>query len=137
MTEDMVNKPPHYRQHKSGVETITLAEQMPHTLATAFAYVERAPFKGTEIEDLRKARWYVNRFMGGTLGSVSDLAKFTRVEGEDSLSSKLAFLGFAMGDRSFGARYSVGPESAVGVLAQEILDMIDGRIMRLEREAGS
>ena len=131
---DLVNKPPHYQQHPSGVETITLAEQMPHTLATAFAYVERAPYKGTELEDLRKARWYVNRFAKGVTGSVSDLSKFMEVEGEDTLSAKLAFLGFAMGDRSLSLRVDSPPESAVGKLVQEILDRIDGRIMRLERD---
>lgn len=132
MTDDLVNKPPHYRQHPSGVETITLAEQMPHTLATAFAYVERAPHKGTELQDLQKARWYVLRFIGGTQGSVSDLAKFTRVEGEDSPSAKLAFLGFAMGDRAAANRWEVRPESAVGKLAYEILDLLEARIEDLE-----
>lgn len=57
---DMVNSPPHYR-HPSGVECITIAEHMTFCRGNAFKYVWRAGEKGDEIEDLKKAQWYLAR----------------------------------------------------------------------------
>lgn len=58
---DKVNHPPHYRQHPSGVECIEITEHMNFNKGNAIKYIWRAGDKGDEIEDLKKAAWYVNR----------------------------------------------------------------------------
>jgi len=58
---DLVNHPPHYTAHPSGVECITVVEHMGFNLGNAVKYIWRAGEKGDAIEDLRKAAWYVNR----------------------------------------------------------------------------
>ena len=58
---DMVNEPPHYRQHASGIECIQVTEGMNFCLGNAIKYIWRAGLKGDPIKDLEKARWYLNR----------------------------------------------------------------------------
>jgi len=58
---DVVNHPPHYTSHPSGVETIQITEHMGFCLGNAVKYIMRADHKGKPIEDLRKAVWYINR----------------------------------------------------------------------------
>ncbi len=58
---DVVNHPPHYTAHPSGVECIQITEHMGFNLGNAVKYVWRADLKGDAIEDLRKAAWYVER----------------------------------------------------------------------------
>lgn len=57
---DPIN-PDHYRSHPSGVECITVTEHMTFCLGNAVKYIWRAGEKGDRLEDLRKARWYVDR----------------------------------------------------------------------------
>ena len=58
---DMVNHPPHYTEHPSGVECIDIVEHMPFNVGNAVKYLWRAGHKGDRVEDLKKARWYVDR----------------------------------------------------------------------------
>ena len=58
---DNVNHPKHYTQHPSGVECIEITEHMNFCLGNAMKYIWRASLKGKEVEDLRKARWYIDR----------------------------------------------------------------------------
>ena len=58
---DMVNKPPHYTDHPSGVECIQIAEHFNFCLGNAIKYIWRADLKGNAVEDLKKARFYINR----------------------------------------------------------------------------
>jgi hypothetical protein len=57
---DSVNHPKHY-EHPSGAECIEIAEWFPFNLGNAIKYIWRAGTKGDRLEDLRKARWYVDR----------------------------------------------------------------------------
>ena len=57
---DPIN-PDHYRGHPSGVECVTVTEHMTFCLGNAVKYIWRAGEKGDRLEDLRKARWYVDR----------------------------------------------------------------------------
>ena len=57
---DPVN-PPHYKVHPSGVECIDVVEHMNFNLGNAVKYIWRAGLKGDLIEDLEKARWYLDR----------------------------------------------------------------------------
>lgn len=58
---DMVNHPPHYTSHPSGIETIQITEHMNFCLGNALKYILRSELKGKKIEDLEKAVWYINR----------------------------------------------------------------------------
>lgn len=58
---DMVNHPPHYTSHPSGIECITVTEHMSFCLGNSVKYIWRAGEKGDKIEDLKKARWYLDR----------------------------------------------------------------------------
>lgn len=58
---DAVNHPKHYTSHPSGVECIKVVEHMNFCRGNAMKYIWRAGEKDNEIEDLKKARWYVDR----------------------------------------------------------------------------
>ena len=58
---DLINHPPHYTSHPSGVECIQITEWMGFNLGNAVKYLWRSGNKGAELDDLKKARWYINR----------------------------------------------------------------------------
>ena len=59
---DPVNHPSHYTEHPSGVECIQVTEHMNFCLGNAVKYIWRAGLKSdSPIEDLKKARWYIER----------------------------------------------------------------------------
>lgn len=60
---DMVNHPPHYTSHPSGVECIDIVKHYPFCLGAAVKYIWRCGLKAgaDEIEDLQKAVWYLNQ----------------------------------------------------------------------------
>jgi len=58
---DMVNHPRHYTSHPSGIEVIQITEYMNFCLGNAIKYIMRSELKGKQIEDLKKAIWYINR----------------------------------------------------------------------------
>jgi hypothetical protein len=62
--EDEVNHPPHYTNHRSGVECIQITEHMNFCIGSAMKYLWRAGSKGTpkdHLDDLSKAAWYIHR----------------------------------------------------------------------------
>ena len=58
--KEMINHPQHYNQ---GIEAIDYIEshKMNFNIGNVIKYVTRAKHKGTELEDLKKASWYLNR----------------------------------------------------------------------------
>ena len=60
---DHINHPPHYTQHPSGVECITITEHYNFNVGNAIKYLWRAGLKdgADATDDLRKAAWYVQR----------------------------------------------------------------------------
>jgi hypothetical protein len=58
---DPVNHPNHYTSHASGIEVIEITEHLNFCLGNAVKYILRAELKGKQIEDLKKAAWYINR----------------------------------------------------------------------------
>jgi hypothetical protein len=59
---DPVNHPAHYTEHPSGIEVIQITEHMNFCLGNVIKYTLRAGLKTDDpIEDLRKARWYLDR----------------------------------------------------------------------------
>ncbi len=57
---DNIERPKHYTQHPSGVECIQITEHMGFCVGNAIKYLWRHDLKGG-IEDLKKARWYIDR----------------------------------------------------------------------------
>jgi hypothetical protein len=60
-TFDPVEKPAHYNLHPSGVECIQVTEHYNFNIGNAIKYLWRAGLKNDQVEDLKKARWYVDR----------------------------------------------------------------------------
>lgn len=58
---DPVNHPKHYTSHPSGVECIMITEHYGFNLGNVIKYLWRAEEKGAPLEDLKKARWYLDR----------------------------------------------------------------------------
>lgn len=58
---DVVNHPPHYKSHPSGIECIQITEHMGFNLGNAIKYIWRCDLKKDAIEDLEKAIWYIQR----------------------------------------------------------------------------
>lgn len=58
---DPVNHPSHYTSHPSGVECITITEHYGFNIGNCIKYLWREGLKGNDIEDLEKARWYLDR----------------------------------------------------------------------------
>lgn len=56
---DMVNHPPHYTVHPSGVEAIEITRHMNFNLGNAMKYIWRADLKGNATQDLEKAIFYI------------------------------------------------------------------------------
>lgn len=57
---DLVNHPPHYTNHPSGIEAIEVTRHMNFNLGNAMKYIWRAGLKGDGIQDLKKAVFYLN-----------------------------------------------------------------------------
>ena len=87
MKHDEVNHPAHYTAYE-GLEVIQLTEQMNFNRGNAVKYIARAGLKSfdTEIQDLKKALWYIQR-------EINRMEAKLRTEGEnealDALRRKL------------------------------------------------
>lgn len=87
---DAVNSPAHYTQYR-GLEVIDLTEQMNFNRGNAVKYIARAGAKDPdrEIEDLEKARWYIDREIR-RLRQVADSAEETAKRREAKARPHLA-----------------------------------------------
>ena len=58
---DLINQPPHYTS--GTIEPISVIEDwsLGFCLGNVVKYVRRAGLKGDRLEDLKKARWYLDR----------------------------------------------------------------------------
>jgi hypothetical protein len=56
-----IDKPKHYTEHPSGIECIQVTEHMGFNLGNAIKYIWRCDLKLDAIEDLKKAKWYIDR----------------------------------------------------------------------------
>lgn len=66
--KDMVNKPPHYANRKYEVidvmkDTLSAPEFVGYCLGCVIKYITRWDKKGAGVEDLKKARWYLNKLI--------------------------------------------------------------------------
>lgn len=58
---ERVDHPEHYNSHPSGIECIDVVEHMSFNVGNAMKYLWREGLKDNSIEDLRKAKWYIER----------------------------------------------------------------------------
>jgi hypothetical protein len=58
---DPIEHPQHYTSHPSGIECIQITEHMGFNLGNALKYIWRCDLKHDAIEDLKKAKWYIER----------------------------------------------------------------------------
>ncbi len=88
---DMINKPPHYNQ--SGIECIDAisASTGPnfkyYLQGNILKYLWRFDYKGTPIEDLRKARWYLDKLIEITESNITEKAIKNLKDGFESKSA--------------------------------------------------
>lgn len=61
--EDMVNHPPHYTRGKIEVIDFIEDQHLPYHLGNVIKYIARAGHKGDKLEDLKKAQWYLARYI--------------------------------------------------------------------------
>lgn len=61
MTADQINHPPHYNH--GAIEPISVIEdwRLGFRLGNCIKYIARADHKGTPVQDLKKALWYLTR----------------------------------------------------------------------------
>lgn len=64
----LIDHPPHYTSSPAActecatpIECIQITEHMTFTLGNAIKYIWRADLKGNDLDDLRKAAWYIHR----------------------------------------------------------------------------
>ena len=83
MPNDEVNHPAHYTAYE-GIEVIQLTEQMNFNRGNAVKYIARAGLKSydTEIQDLKKALWYIQR-------EINRMEAKLRTEGENEVLDTL------------------------------------------------
>ena len=60
---DAVNHPSHYTRGKIEVIDFIEDQQLPYHLGNVIKYIARAGHKGDKLEDLKKARWYLDRYI--------------------------------------------------------------------------
>ncbi len=58
---DLINHPSHYEINRYTCEPADLSVMLPHPFASAVEYMIRAPYKGTEAQDYRKAAWWLKK----------------------------------------------------------------------------
>lgn len=120
--ETQVNHPSHYCQGEH--EVIELTEQLSFCLGNAVKYILRAPYKGQELRDLKKARWYLQRIADQGLDDVleDDLIDLARSFGNPLLTTVFGAL--------CEAADSVGGDR-LAALAQAV-DAVDRQIVVVE-----
>lgn len=63
MERDNVDHPTHYISHPSGIECIQITEHLDFLTGNAIKYIWRAGLKDDKLEDLKKAKWYIERLI--------------------------------------------------------------------------
>ena len=67
LKEDVINHPSHYTRGKIEVIDFIEDQQLPYHLGNVIKYIARAGYKGDKLEDLKKARWYLDRYINGVM----------------------------------------------------------------------
>ena len=67
--EDVINHPSHYTRGKIEVIDFIEDQQLPYHLGNVIKYIARAGYKGDKLEDLKKARWYLDRYINEVIAN--------------------------------------------------------------------
>lgn len=133
MTEqtDMINHPRHYEANRYSCEPADLTTMLPHPFASAVEYILRAPFKGTELTDLKKAQWWLAR--------AYDTEEFWTEDGDlryvftaswDEMAFNAAM--FAMSTKSKTVRALFYDAGITRSNVADVIDTLEKRIEQLE-----
>lgn len=119
-TVDLVNNPPHYTKHKIELEPLDLLQHLPFCLGNCLKYIIRAKDKENELQDLKKARFYLQRAeMRGELDEFKLIAV-------PCLSLKIAWI-------SSVAAEVLYEKTDTAIAFDFLAENLDGRIARLEQ----
>ena len=69
---DAIHHPKHYTSDDCGVEAIEITSLLPACISNAVKYVWRCGKKDEDLQELKKALWYVNYSIGNDLPSFVD-----------------------------------------------------------------
>lgn len=111
---DNVNSPDHYARFRFTCEPKDLTKFLPHPLASAIEYIIRAPFKGSELEDLQKARFWLLEFCNTQnfwrkADDSDDSSSFCCIE--ESYSPELVATAYAICGKNFFLRNALLPST--------------------------
>jgi hypothetical protein len=129
---DLINHPPHYTH--GDIEPIEVIESwaLSFHLGNAIKYIARHQHKGSAVADLRKARWYLDRYLTLLEDSAFDRAAS---EAERRLCERMddafnrvdvAMSEFIVADGAVSRRTAL-PE------ASSSYDVIDGEVLEVAR----
>ena len=85
---DPVNRPKHYNQGGIEVYDFIKSNKFGYAQGNVVKYVSRYRYKGTPIQDLLKARWYLNKLIEETTLELSNLKKARENEAEGKVGEK-------------------------------------------------
>lgn len=134
---DMVNHPAHYLG-ANGIEAIDVIEgfDLGFHLGNAFKYLVRADKKGPAVEDLKKARWYLERWLraGKVPQPYSSILDWHK---PDAIGAAFGLVGnrrFALAKILHGARSGVHDNDFAGISAvvADAMRAVEAEIKRLE-----
>jgi hypothetical protein len=72
MSQDNVNHPKHYNAGQFEVIDVIEDWGLGFHLGNTVKYIARAPHKSNAIEDLKKAKWYLDRYIEKMTQSVKE-----------------------------------------------------------------
>lgn len=129
-TVERVDHPAHYTAHPSGVECVDVNEWLASNVGAALKYLWRSGLKATETEldDLKKARWYLMR------------EQRRQRMGERNLSELAARVLDSSAEQrtSFRMLMTLIREDALEVHDFDlVVDLLNGEIAGLENEEGA
>jgi hypothetical protein len=58
---DKINHPSHYTVGKIEIIDFIEDQKFTYNIGNAVKYLSRAPYKNDQIDDMKKAIWYINR----------------------------------------------------------------------------
>ncbi len=87
---DNINHPRHYNSHPGGVQPIELTQHMSFCLGNVIKYTMRYELKGG-LEDLKKARWYLNKEIERLEGRTETISGRSHEEIDKEYSSNFVY----------------------------------------------
>lgn len=104
MSSEKVNHPAHYNVGRIEVIDAIEAWRLGFNLGNAVKYIARCEHKGAKLEDLEKARWYLNREISN-VSTVVEVANPTGLERVPAhIVEEADVLGVMRGDKIFIAK---------------------------------